>query len=219
MDDQDMTVRRTRSDTIKLALATACMGAFNFEVAKFLLADPFGVGVGVEDLALELEGFRDGGTWAIHKAGPVLGAEVSDLHEVAQAAVDTAGGALFLVLRCGELVRRVGVEPEAEAEVRRLEVAVSRLIRAVLEVRLGDPEKLAKILEETVDWEEALEASRTEGVHLGEASVLRRLMERRWGDLPAWAGERLGKASREELESWTDRVLEAEGLEEVFAAG
>ncbi len=30
---------------------------------------------------------------------------------------------------------------------------------------------------------------------------------------------RLGKASREELESWTDRVLEAEGLEEVFAAG
>ncbi len=41
--------------------------------------------------------------------------------------------------------------------------------------------------------------------------MLKRLIECLWSDLPAWAGERLGKASREELESWTERVLEAQG--------
>ena len=206
MDDTEATVCTTRSDAAKLALATACLGVFNFEVAKFLLADPFGVGV--EDLAVELENLRDGGTWAIHEATRALGAEVPDLQPVAQAAVDTAGGALFLVLRCGELVRRSGVGPEAAAEVRRLEVAVDRVIRMVLGIRLSDPEKIEKIQAETMDWEEALAASRREGVQLGEASVLKRLIERRWGDLPAWAGERLGKTSREELESWTDRLAD-----------
>jgi hypothetical protein len=44
------------------------------------------------------------------------------------------------------------------------------------------------------------------------------LLTRRFEQLPAWAEERLEKASRDELEQWADRVIEAESLEQVFAA-
>ena len=55
------------------------------------------------------------------------------------------------------------------------------------------------------------------GILQGEAAVLRRLLKRRFVRLPQWVEERLEQASREELESWADRVIEAEALEEVFA--
>ena len=62
--------------------------------------------------------------------------------------------------------------------------------------------------------------SREEGLRQGlqqEASVLlKKLLNRRFGDLPAWVEERLANASREELEYWVERVLEARRLEEVF---
>lgn len=51
----------------------------------------------------------------------------------------------------------------------------------------------------------------------GEATVLLRLLTRRFGELPEWVEGRLAGASREELEGWADRVLEAEALDEVFA--
>jgi hypothetical protein len=56
------------------------------------------------------------------------------------------------------------------------------------------------------------------GEQRGAASVLKRLLTRRFEQLPAWAEERLEKASRDELEQWADRVIEAESLEQVFAA-
>ena len=63
--------------------------------------------------------------------------------------------------------------------------------------------------------------SREEGLRQGlqqEASVLlKKLLNRRFGDLPAWVEERLANASREELEYWVERVLEAQRLEEAFA--
>ena len=53
----------------------------------------------------------------------------------------------------------------------------------------------------------------------GQISVLKRLLKRRFQQLPSWVEERLGQASSEELESWAERVLDAESLDEVFAAG
>jgi hypothetical protein len=50
----------------------------------------------------------------------------------------------------------------------------------------------------------------------GEVAVLRRLLTRRFGVLPTWVEERLTQASLQELERWTDRILEARQLEEVF---
>ena len=39
---------------------------------------------------------------------------------------------------------------------------------------------------------------------------------RRFGEIPAWAEERLNKATGKELEQWADRILDASSLEEVF---
>ena len=65
--------------------------------------------------------------------------------------------------------------------------------------------------------EKGIEQGLEQGILQGEASFLRRQLKRRFERLPKWAEERLAGASREELESWADRVIEAEALEEVFA--
>ena len=65
-----------------------------------------------------------------------------------------------------------------------------------------------------------LERGRQEGLQQGllqgEATVLRRLLTRRFGPLPLWADERLAQASPQELERWADRVLDAPHLDEIF---
>ena len=58
---------------------------------------------------------------------------------------------------------------------------------------------------------------REEGFLQGEASVIKRLLKRRFERLPDWVEERLDGASRDELEGWADRVIEAKALEDVFA--
>jgi hypothetical protein len=54
------------------------------------------------------------------------------------------------------------------------------------------------------------------GLQQGEVIMLKRLLTRRFGPLPAWAEQRLEQASRQELEGWAERVLEAPQLEDVF---
>ena len=56
------------------------------------------------------------------------------------------------------------------------------------------------------------------GIKKGEATVLKRLLGQRFNGLPGWAEERLDGATREQLESWADRVLDATRLEDVFAS-
>jgi Domain of unknown function (DUF4351) len=55
------------------------------------------------------------------------------------------------------------------------------------------------------------------GQQQGVASILKRQLTRRFEQLPEWAAERLEKASRDELEHWADRVIDAESIEQVFA--
>ena len=62
-------------------------------------------------------------------------------------------------------------------------------------------------------WQQGLQ----EGFQQGEVFVLTHILTRRFGPLPGWATERLAQASREELEQWTERVLEAQRLEDIFA--
>jgi hypothetical protein len=66
--------------------------------------------------------------------------------------------------------------------------------------------------------QEGIEQGVEQGVRQGEALFLKGLLVHRFGSLPEWAERRLAKASREELERWGKRVLEARTLEEVFAA-
>ena len=64
--------------------------------------------------------------------------------------------------------------------------------------------------------EKGLKQGLEQGVYRGEARLLRRLLIRRFGALPAWAEARLEQAGEEELEVWADRVLEGATLEDVL---
>ncbi len=72
--------------------------------------------------------------------------------------------------------------------------------------RMGHERGLAK----------GLEQGRSQGFLQGEASLLKRQLKRRFERLPEWAEKRLEQASRDELEGWADRVIEAKALEDVF---
>jgi hypothetical protein len=47
--------------------------------------------------------------------------------------------------------------------------------------------------------------------------VLRRQLTLRFGPLPSWVEQRLSQATEAELECWTDRVLDAQALGDIFA--
>ena len=55
-----------------------------------------------------------------------------------------------------------------------------------------------------------------QGLQQGEVRVLRRLLTRRFGELPAWTESKLQEAVPEQLEDWSERVLDVATLEEVF---
>jgi hypothetical protein len=55
-----------------------------------------------------------------------------------------------------------------------------------------------------------------EGVHRGEAGMLLRLLRKRFGDVPDVVAERLQTAGSDDLDRWTDAVLDAPSLEALF---
>ena len=67
--------------------------------------------------------------------------------------------------------------------------------------------------ERRLDWweqwklEGMLEGKR-EGILVGEARLLLRLLERRFGSLPTWVEARMEKAVEEDLVRWGERVLD-----------
>jgi hypothetical protein len=60
-----------------------------------------------------------------------------------------------------------------------------------------------------------IEAER-KGRHEGELTVLRRQIERRFGPLPVWAGEKLAALPASALEDLSERVLDAKSVEELL---
>jgi len=54
------------------------------------------------------------------------------------------------------------------------------------------------------------------GITKGEARILKRQLERRFGVLPEWASDQLVSAKEEELEAWSVAVLTAPTLDAVF---
>jgi hypothetical protein len=70
----------------------------------------------------------------------------------------------------------------------------------------------------TEEWErEGMRKGFEQGIPRGEAKLLRRLIARRFGAVPAWVDARLDGASEAELEAWGERVLDAASLEAIFA--
>jgi hypothetical protein len=64
--------------------------------------------------------------------------------------------------------------------------------------------------------QEGLQEGLQKGLQRGELSILRRLIEKRFGALPSWAGEKLAALSASELEDLSVRVLDAKNVEELL---
>ncbi|MBF0436632.1 MAG: DUF4351 domain-containing protein, partial [Magnetococcales bacterium] len=81
-------------------------------------------------------------------------------------------------------------------------------------------------------WEgrqEGLQEGRQEGLQEGErigeqkgelkgkTEMLTRLLQRRFGNVPDWAGEKMANAELSELEAWSLRIFDARSLDDVFS--
>ncbi len=61
-----------------------------------------------------------------------------------------------------------------------------------------------------------LEEGREEGIQTGGSLVLRNLLSRRFGSIPAWTEDRLKHAKQKDFEIWSARILDAKTIEEIF---
>ena len=57
------------------------------------------------------------------------------------------------------------------------------------------------------------------GKQKGEASMLTRMLQRRFGVVPDWASEKIAQADIVSLEAWGVRMLDAQNLDGVFSDG
>ena len=64
--------------------------------------------------------------------------------------------------------------------------------------------------------EEGIEQGMRRGRVDGERAVLQRQLRRRFGSLSPDIAERVGEASAADIETWADKVLDADTLDEVF---
>ncbi|MBF0165816.1 MAG: DUF4351 domain-containing protein [Magnetococcales bacterium] len=55
------------------------------------------------------------------------------------------------------------------------------------------------------------------GERKGEANILTRLLQRRFGTVPAWANEKIAKADLSSLEEWSLRFVDAQSLDDIFS--
>ncbi|MDQ5911398.1 MAG: hypothetical protein QG599_3495 [Pseudomonadota bacterium] len=64
--------------------------------------------------------------------------------------------------------------------------------------------------------EKGIEKGVEKGVEKGEALLLQRLLVRHFGVLPNEVVAQIGSANKEQIESWFDRALDADSLDDVF---
>ena len=115
--------------------------------------------------------------------------------------------------------------------VRRIVERIAGLMPAERATALGQLLILAGLrhLEETVEWEarkmpilgntldnKVLGREFKRGLQEGELTVLRRIIEKRFGAIPTWAEERLTGRSAADLEELSVRVLDAESIEDLL---
>ena len=66
------------------------------------------------------------------------------------------------------------------------------------------------------EYKRGRQEGRQEGLQEGELKLVRRLIEKRFGAMPAWAEERLASRSAPELEELSVRLLDAQSLEDLL---
>jgi len=62
----------------------------------------------------------------------------------------------------------------------------------------------------------ALAEGKAEGITIGQAAILNRLLRMKFGKLPPAIEQQLQHATQEQLACWTDQILFADTLEQVF---
>jgi predicted transposase YdaD len=97
------------------------------------------------------------------------------------------------------------------AGLRQLEKTVQREARKMpIEADIREHQVLGPL------FKEAHKEGRKQGVQEGELTVLRRLIQKRFGRLPKWANEKLAALSTTRLENLSERVLDAKSLDELL---
>ncbi len=97
------------------------------------------------------------------------------------------------------------------AELRHLAGAVEEETRTMpIEIDMLESEFLGPA------FRRGLAEGRQEGRQEGDLAIITRLIERRFGALPSWAGEKLAALSTSELEDLSERVLDAPTLEDLL---
>ena len=103
---------------------------------------------------------------------------------------------------------------------------IQMLQRQLPDIKVDEVQSLTEI--ETMlarDWSEKWkDQGKAEGEQIGiakgrvegEGLLLRKLLVKRWGALPDWAEQKLTHASTEQLETWAEKILDADNLEAVF---
>ena len=113
-----------------------------------------------------------------------------DLYIIMRYVVETYGSYDEQAVR--EIIRRV--QPEEEEKM------MSQFAQDVLANR--NPKWAQMVRQEA--WQE------------GKASTLLSQIQRRFGDTPTWAREKIAKADLPTMEEWSLRILDAKSLEEIF---
>jgi hypothetical protein len=74
-------------------------------------------------------------------------------------------------------------------------------------------------MEYVTSWERmGEERGLAKGLLQGKVAILKRMLVRRFGELPEWAESRLAAARAQELDRWSDCILDAGRLTDIFTA-
>jgi len=64
--------------------------------------------------------------------------------------------------------------------------------------------------------EQGIKKGHQEGLLAGEAKLLKKLLERKFGNLPAWINDKVSTATQQDLERWGEAVLTMPTLDSIF---
>jgi hypothetical protein len=207
---------------IPLRMAEYCLGAFRL-FGRFPIQLLLYVGEAALRMECELRGLD---VWFRYRAIDIRELDGERLLESAEVGDNVI--AILARLRghkdaIWRIVRKIaGLEtPDRERALRQLLIlsGLRNLAHTAVEQELRTMPIYIDIRENEVlgpMYERAVQQGKLEGEREGELKVLRRLIEKRFGALPAWAEERLTGRTTGELEELSLRVLDAESLEELL---
>lgn len=136
--------------------------------------------------------------------------ELADLFD----AVMSAPNGLDAVRQVLRYILEVGKDIDAEALGRDLGALLGNDVQEVI-VTTGETLRERAL-------REGLQTGRQEGLQTGRqegmTTVLLRLLQLKFDSIPEWASKRVQEASPDLLERWTDAILTANSIDEVFAS-